>query len=330
MKHSPRKAFTLVELLVVVTIIGILIALLLPAVQAAREAARRAQCANNLKQIGLATHNFEQANRRFPPGSLGEMPNAAVDGNSSKMQLAGSLASILPQMELSAITDRFDLDVTNYTGSPPLTPLLDVDHGNDAAHHGEPYYGADRPATWTVAQAKIGPYTCPSDTAYEKPNVIGFLCFYMSGGSATEGGVLFTSGAENVGRTNYIGCAGAAGYVNDANWDPLKGVFFNRSKTGFRDIRDGSSNVLLFGEAMGGNNPKDPPYSYAWIGVGNMCTFVGLTDDTPAWSQFSSYHPKTVQFCLADGSVTALATTIDFTVYTKLSAMADGWPVNLP
>ncbi len=108
MTRSRRGAFTLVELLVVITIIGILIALLLPAVQAAREAARRTQCSNNLKQIGLAAHNFEQANGRFPPGYLGPIPQSnstSAAEFSTQVQQMGCLSFLLPFMELSNVGD---------------------------------------------------------------------------------------------------------------------------------------------------------------------------------------------------------------------------------
>jgi len=102
MATRKRSGFTLVELLVVITIIGILIALLLPAVQAAREAARRMQCTNNLKQMGLALHNYHTTWALFPPGIVGKRSR-----DTSKRQLAWSLF-ILPYLEQQAIYDQFD------------------------------------------------------------------------------------------------------------------------------------------------------------------------------------------------------------------------------
>src|SRR5206468_7651117 len=90
-----RRGFTLIELLVVIAIIGVLIALLLPAVQAAREAARRSQCTNNLKQLGLALHNYHDANQAFPSGKAGNDASAA--GNDSSA--TSGWVSVLPQME---------------------------------------------------------------------------------------------------------------------------------------------------------------------------------------------------------------------------------------
>jgi prepilin-type N-terminal cleavage/methylation domain-containing protein len=107
MRAKHRAAFTLVELLVVITIIGILIALLLPAVQAAREAARRAQCSNNLKQIGLAAHNFQNQFNRFPPGYLGPKPQAPPASSYNDGQYVGCLAQELPQMELTTSGSRW-------------------------------------------------------------------------------------------------------------------------------------------------------------------------------------------------------------------------------
>lgn len=101
---NSRMAFTLVELLVVIAIIGILVGLLLPAVQAAREAARRIQCANNLKQLGLAFHNFESARRQLPT-SLRPPSNVAGSGEQSRVSV---LTDLLPYMEQNAIYDQYN------------------------------------------------------------------------------------------------------------------------------------------------------------------------------------------------------------------------------
>ncbi len=121
MTKRSRKGFTLVELLVVIAIIGILVSLLLPAVQAAREAARRTQCVNNLKQFGLAIHNFHDTNRKFPPGNLGD-PNKVTLYGGSLQQYTGMIPYILPFMELKNLQDNIEKEVitTDFipTGSP--------------------------------------------------------------------------------------------------------------------------------------------------------------------------------------------------------------------
>src|SRR5262245_14290681 len=108
-RQGIRGAFTLVELLVVIAIIGILIALLLPAVQAAREAGRRTQCANNLKQIGLAAHEFHDTFDRLPPGYLGPVPHSDFNANIDNQYL-GSLVYLLPYVEQKPLYDLIDTD----------------------------------------------------------------------------------------------------------------------------------------------------------------------------------------------------------------------------
>src|SRR5215470_326300 len=104
MKTTPRRGFTLVELLVVIAIIAVLIGLLLPAVQKVREAANRIHCANNLKQLGLACHCYENAHARFPPGYLGPIPNEKVYGpHFDRIQHVGLLVYLLPYVEQDSV-----------------------------------------------------------------------------------------------------------------------------------------------------------------------------------------------------------------------------------
>src|SRR6516164_9853344 len=114
-----RSAFTLIELLVVIAIIGVLIVLLLPAVQKVREAAKRVKCSSNLRNIGLALHNFESTNGRFPPGAAhGPFPSGGVTNSS----LHGWVAFLLPYLEQQALYDQYRWDQNGGGGSEYVGP----------------------------------------------------------------------------------------------------------------------------------------------------------------------------------------------------------------
>src|SRR5439155_16645311 len=133
--QQGRRAFTLVELLVVIAIIGILVALLLPAVQMAREAARRMACANNLHQQGLALHNHENTNRKFPSG--GEGTDFSTSPPSTKFDLHSTFTQMLPYLEQQAAYGQFDLSYA--------------------------YNDKRSPQNQAAAKTRIKTYECPSN-----------------------------------------------------------------------------------------------------------------------------------------------------------------------
>jgi len=225
----------------------------------------------------------------------------------------GGLAFILPHLELDAVWAPMDTDA----GDHASISLFDI------AKKGDPFWA--RTNAWTMAQTKIGTFVCPSDLPYNKLMPFVTLNLYQnSPTTATMQGTM-VGGGNVLGRTNYLGVAGFAGHIGLPDFDHYQGVFYNRSKTDFRDITDGASNTLLFGECMGSDSYASSLSfsSYAWIGAGAMCTGYGLSQ-SPTWSQFSSYHPGIVNFCLADGSVREISLQIDSATFTRLGAIADG------
>ncbi len=307
--------FTLVELLVVIAIIGILIALLLPAVQAAREAARRSQCTNNLKQLGLATHNYHDSYRCFPVnwyGGYGDPFN--LGGYTQTSRCWSHWMRILPYIEQTAIYDR-------------------ARQGNISL--------ADSGLLATV----IGTFLCPSDPA---PPVVTENNIYISGGISVA-----RSNYRGVAGNDWDWGAFANNTVITAGWDrPVADSFMDnnglyywysmRKPRSTASVTDGLSNTLAIGEvAFNQNYVSDFPGTYTWAHSMACCVSAAIplnrtnprsTTSVP-WDQrlnFNSLHPGGVQFALGDGAVRFLSETIELGVFRAVASIDGGESVSLP
>lgn len=296
-RRPQRSAFTLVELLVVIAIIGILVGLLLPAVQAAREAARRMSCSNNLKQIGLANHNFEAAFKRFPPGYLGPDPtdlSLSISSGGNQPYL-GTLPFLLPQMEQSNVYN-----------------LIPTDHLklNELGH--TRWFRV--PALYELAQVRIPTFVCPSDAEGDgnTTRVISRTHMYRTSSNGVRHQSRSLTNAS-FGITSYVGNAGRRGPVRLNQ----RGVYQNRSKTKIAEITDGTSSTILFGETLAGTDRQ-----YIWLSGGPITTAFGFGD---RFSRWGSNHPGgIVTIVLCDGSVRNITNNIDFQLFRNLSMIADG------
>ncbi len=324
-----RSAFTLVELLVVIGIIGILIGMLLPAVQQVREAARNTQCKNNIRQIALATLNYESTHGNFPPGMLEEAvgPSPGVDP-----QRLGVFCQLLPFMELSNVADLVE---------PTLNPdrLGDDGQGNGEWWDYDPL-GDQTFNTRFASQIQIPSFECPSD---QLPGVVAIVGMAGEGPGPNANGEIWWVGIRwfennefgaSFGVRNYAGVAGVVGDIqHDGNpWSTHEGILGNRTENRFADILDGASNTLLFGEIAGRNTgwlgAGGNGAVYSWIGAVNMpiwywgTEFVNST--SVALRSFKSNHLGTINFARADGSVNTVSEGTDQTTMRNLSGMADG------
>lgn len=322
---TAQRGFTLIELLVVIAIIAILVALLLPAVQQAREAARRTQCKNNLKQMGLALHNYHDTFSIFPMGFTDVIP-----GNTELTNSGWSwMTMILPYVEQGPLYSQFNFATSPYALTTP---------------------GGQAVQNQALVATPLAVFSCPSDT---KPALAA-----NNAGAAAAG-----AGTNAIATTSYCGVRGSFNGTfctntgTAINFEPRNnGLLIVNGNRRMRDITDGTSNVLVVGEVrwiplitdINGTANVGSVRQYVYGNVTNaggaQCTNNGSTNNGPdlhlrathqklngppidASNQHRNFHSRHVggaQFLLGDGSVRFLSENIDNTATGYTAALVNG------
>jgi prepilin-type N-terminal cleavage/methylation domain-containing protein/prepilin-type processing-associated H-X9-DG protein len=343
--RSTARGFTLIELLVVIAIIAVLIALLLPAVQSAREAARRAQCVNNMKQIGLAIHNYQSANGSFPIGAIWSTePGGAGCYQVGRPFGHAFFAQMLPFMEQQNIYNSINFWIPA-AGHPSTT---------------SDYFGLNAGMiNRTGYITQINSFICPSDPGQQP------LPFSVDGPAPSSPNAYAQASYAGMAGTFdiwewYCGCPGAAsgGSCSGQIWCQGDGVFNIDTVTRIEAITDGTSNTIAVGEFARFKNDPDQEFNTwsraLWLGsslantsrpeglassaprinapfqASNATTYpqggwAFVTGDTDSWLYiqngvyalqygqfgFRSQHPGGANFLFADGSCRFLKDTIN-------------------
>ncbi|OYP29413.1 DUF1559 domain-containing protein [Rhodopirellula sp. MGV] len=347
--RRPRKAFTLVELLVAVAIIGVLVGLLTPAVQASREAARRMSCGNNLRQIGLATMNYHSAFRQFPAGYVSHPttngaapPNVRIDPLTWDASPGwGWQAAILPFVESNAIFEALQMD----------EPIW--------SEHNRRTVAATLP--WTLCPSATG-----GDDAFwvrdatgnnleidGQPLQLGRSHYVASHGQESCWGECGSAATGEVFSNIYTGATKIVAINGDAK-QVADGPFFRNSRTRFRDILDGTSNTLFFGEHSSAlsektwvgvvpgaythpqfSSPENGPDAAATLTLVHSGPSGGELDITgtpiihpvnfPTYhvGQMYSQHPGGGYVVMGDGSVQFVTEFVDLLIWAEISSMRE-------
>jgi len=327
--HKPRRGFTLVELLVVIAIIGILIGMLLPAVQQVRESARRTQCLNRLRQIGLATALFHDSYEAFPPARLYPKKDAV-----GELDIEGDhpswLVRILPFMEQQTFYNQWDLS-DSYT-----------DHPDETVTHSLASFLCPSRRTIDNAQA---PNRSEEVLVTSPCGCGGFVDIEVVGGAtgdyAGNHGDL-SPGSIGAATDYYYGGNGTGVIISSQARKESDSQLTWLDRISYGKIADGSSNTVLAGELhVLPENLNMTPFNgplyngeelaaFARVG-GPGVPLLGMSEVSPTRVLgFGSWHPGTCNFVFADGSTRAIENGIDTVTLGQICNRGDGGMPSLP